>query len=92
MDKLTLLFSLILTLTVKSQNIRIDQSLKLNIELETLDAPLELRINFLNSHNNRDGAKYWNQSEIDQNSDSTYFQMRDLDDLGIGDRIKKLKQ
>jgi len=87
----SLFFSLFLSLTVKSQNIRIDQSLKLNIELEKLEAPLELWINFLNSNNDREGAKYWNQSEIEQNSDSTYFQMRDLDYLGIGDKIKNLK-
>jgi hypothetical protein len=91
MNKLILLLFLIISLTVKSQKIRIDQSLKQNIDLENLESPLELWLNFLNSENDRDGSKYWNKSEIEQNSDSTYLQMSDLDYLGIGDKIKNLK-
>jgi hypothetical protein len=91
MTKIMLLFFLILSLTAKSQKIRIDESLKQNIDLENLESPLELWINFLNSENDRDGAKYWNKSEIEEYGDSTYFQMSDLDYLGIGDKIKNLK-
>jgi hypothetical protein len=91
MTKLMLPFFLILSITAKSQKIRIDESLKQNIDLEKLGTPLELWINFLNSENDRDGVKYWNKSEIEEYGDSTYFQMSDLDYLGIGDKIKNLK-
>jgi hypothetical protein len=91
MTKLILLLFLISPFAMNSQKIRIDESLKQNIELENLEAPLKLWINFLNAENDKEGAKYWNKSEIEAHSDSTYFQMSDLDYLGIGDIIKNLK-
>jgi hypothetical protein len=92
MYNLIILFFLVISLEGYSQkNIRIDESLKQNIDLENLEAPLELWINFLSSKDDKDGAKFWNLDEIKQNSDSTYFQMNDLDYFELGDKIKNLQ-
>jgi hypothetical protein len=61
MHNLIILFFLVISLEGYSQkNIRIDESLKQNIDLENLEAPLELWINFLSSKDDKDGAKFWN--------------------------------
>lgn len=89
-----LIFSLFLTFTfcVNAQKIQVDPLLSLNADLLQVTEPLELWKNFLSCKNDTEGAKYWNQDEVKQYSDSTYFQLRDLDYFELGDYISNLKR
>ena len=88
--KLFLIFALSFTPTTYSQNIFVDQSFKQNLD-SNLEEPLQLWLDFLNSGNDINGSKFWNSNEVNQFSDSTYFQLHDLDYFGIGDKIKTLQ-
>ncbi len=85
-----LLFIIINPVCSYSQNVFVDQSLEQNIELFQLEEPLNLWLNFLKSEEDKIGSKYWNKAEIEQFSDSTYFQMSDLDYFELGNIVKTL--
>ncbi len=73
-----------------SQNIYVDQSLLQNVDLFQLNEPLNLWLNFLKTQDDKIGSKFWNNKEIEQFSDSTYFQMSELDYFELGNKIKTL--
>ena len=73
-----------------SQNIYVDQSLLQNVDLFQLNEPLNLWLNFLKTQDDKIGSKFWNNKEIEQFSDSTYFQMSELDYFELGNKIKPL--
>lgn len=76
---------------VSAQNIYVDLCLQQNVELFKLREPLKLWLDFLHSEDERSGAVYWNQQEVEQFSDSTYFQLQDLDYFEMGDKIQTLQ-
>ncbi len=84
-------FTFFISSVAFSQNIMVDHSFKQNISLYDLDEPLQLWLDFLHSKNDMEGAKYWNSKEVKMYSDSTYFQLRDIDYFDIGDKIRTLQ-
>lgn len=86
----TFLFIILNPVFNYSQNIFIDQSLLQNVELFQLKEPLNLWLNFLKTQDDKIGSQFWNKKEVEQFSDSTYFQMSDLDYFELGNKIKTL--
>ncbi|RYM31332.1 hypothetical protein ERX46_16755 [Brumimicrobium glaciale] len=91
LQRLILTFTLFISPITFCQNIFVDQSLKQSISLYDLEAPLQLWLDFLISENDISGSKYWNIGEVNRYSDSTYFQLHDLDYFNIGDKVKTLQ-
>lgn len=86
----TLLFIILYPILSYSQHIYVDQSLLQNVELFQVNEPLDLWLNFLKTQDDKIGSKFWNDQEIEQFSDSTYFQMPDLDYFELGNKIETL--
>ena len=77
---------------LSQSNLRIDLQLEMSVEQFDLQEPLALWLNFLNSENDRAASIYWNESELRQHGDSTYFLMSELDFYDEGDIVKSLKK
>lgn len=86
----TLLIIILNPILSYGQHIYVDQSLLQNVDLFQVNEPLNLWLNFLKTQDDKAGSKYWNTKEIEQFSDSTYFQMPDLDYFELGNKIETL--
>ena len=80
------------TINIIAQNVQVDPMLMQDLELFNINEPLQLWLNFLKSKDDKKGSQYWNSKEVKQYSDSTYFQLKDLDYFGDGKIIKTLNQ
>ncbi len=80
------------TIDIIAQNIQVDPMLMQDLELFNINEPLQLWLNFLKSKDDKKGSQYWNSKEVKQYSDSTYFQLKDLDYFGDRKIIKTLNQ
>jgi hypothetical protein len=91
-------FTSILTLVIffsffgqSQSNLRIDPMFEMSVEQFDLQKPLALWLNFLNSENDLAASIYWNENEINQYGDSSYFLMMELDYSETGDIVQNLK-
>ena len=90
---LTALFFLCFSsINIKAQNRQVDPLLMQDLEVFKINEPLQLWLNFLKSKDDKKGAHYWNSKEVKKYSDSTYFQLKDLDYFDDGKIIKTLNQ
>ena len=80
------------TIDIVAQNVQVDPMLMQDLELFKINEPLQLWLNFLKSKDDKKGSQYWNSKEVKQYSDSTYFQLKDLDYFDDGKIIKTLNQ
>lgn len=75
-----------------SQKIMVDMSLKQDAELFQVQEPLKLWLNFLSSNNDEEGARFWNETEVNQYGKSNYFLLNDIDYFEFGNKLKSLQQ
>jgi len=74
-----------------SQNISVDYSLEHNLDLFHVKEPLKLWLDFLNTSDDIDGAKFWNKKAIEKYGNKDYFQLNDLDYFELGDKVRTLQ-
>ena len=80
------------TIDISAQKVNVDPSFMQSVDVFQLNEPLQLWLNFLNCKSDKNGSKYWNANEVKLYSDSTYFQLRDLDYFDDGKIINSLNQ